>query len=113
MHAVERAVFAAVVSLAGLDGLAGQAAQHLAEDRGGAPIKGLALAHELGHQLDGQFHGQLEELHVDRVGDAGIIQRAVGGRQEDAHRLAQRAQVVAAGGGQQHRGQFVGIQRLH
>jgi hypothetical protein len=42
-------------------------------------------------------------------GDAGVVQSAVGGGQGNAELLAKRTQVVAAGGGQQYRRQFVGV----
>jgi hypothetical protein len=52
------------------------------------------------------------KLDEDAVGDPGIIQRPVGGRQQDPEHLPQGSQVVAAGGGDQDGGQVVGVDEL-
>ena len=93
----------------GRDGLFEAVLQDLVENPAAAPIKHVAQAHKLRQQTGWQLRRHIEQMGIDGVRDARVIQRAVGGRQQHAHLLAERAQVVSAGGGHEHRGQLIGI----
>ena len=111
-QAEERAVVARVRRRRGCTGCSARARRTWLKTQRAAPIERLAQADELGEQVDRQLQRLLEEVDVDGMGDAGVVQGAVGGREQDAQRLGQRAQVVAAGGRQQDGGQLVGIEHI-
>ncbi|MBV6465129.1 MAG: hypothetical protein PGMFKBFP_00398 [Anaerolineales bacterium] len=83
--------------------------QDLLEEVSAVPVNRLAVMDDLLQRFQRERPRHLRQALVDRVRDARVVQGAVRGGEQDSQLLAERAQVVPARGGHQHRGQRVRV----
>ncbi len=67
---------------------------------------------DLGKNLKRKLVRKVEQAHIDRLRDAGIIEGAVGGGQGYPQLLPERAEVVTTSGRHEDSSQLVGIYDL-
>src|SRR5574340_766924 len=108
----EQGAVIVLVHLLGADRLFGAGPHDLREEPARVPIERFAVADDFGQQFDRHLHRLLGQLEVHGMGQAGVVQRPVRIRNQDAKDLPERPKVVTAGGWHEHGRQFVGVDGL-